>query len=222
MGDHDDGGAGGVDLFQQFHHPTGHLAVQVAGRFVGQQQARAAGQGAGDGGALLLAAGQFGGVMLHARAQAHLAQRTFDALLALAGRHAAVAQRHVDVVEQVQVGDQVEALEDETDLLVAQAAAGVVAQLAHVLPIEHVGAAGEGFQQAGDIEEGGLARAGRAADRDVVALAHMQVQRTQRVGFNLFGTEDLGDGLHLEHGFSFLGREQERGVGSGEQGMKDS
>ena len=46
--------------------------------------------------------------------------------LALGRGEAAVAQRHVDVVEQVQVGDQVEALEDEAELLVAQARARVV------------------------------------------------------------------------------------------------
>ncbi|KAI1691052.1 hypothetical protein DdX_22143 [Ditylenchus destructor] len=157
VGDHHDGGAGGVDLLQQFHHPARHLRVQVAGRFVGQQQARAAGQGTGDRRSLLLAAGKFIGVVLHARAQADLAQRLFDALAALAGAHFAVAQRHVHVVEQVEIRNQVEALEDEADLLVAQAAAGIVAKLADVLAIEHVGAAGEGFQQAGDIEEGGLA-----------------------------------------------------------------
>ena len=37
------------------------------------------------------------------------------------GRHAAVAQGHVDVVEDIEVRDQVEGLEDEADLLVADA-----------------------------------------------------------------------------------------------------
>ncbi|KAG1391608.1 hypothetical protein G6F59_014842 [Rhizopus arrhizus] len=74
----------------------------------------------------------------------------------------------------VQVGDQVEALEDEADLLVAQAAAGIVAQRAHVLPVQHVGAAGEGFQQAGDVEEGGLAGAGRTQQGQEFAAGDVQ------------------------------------------------
>ena len=57
-------------------------------------------------------------------------ERVLDALLALGAREAAIAQRHVDVVEQVEVGDQVEALEDEADLLVAQLRARLVVELA--------------------------------------------------------------------------------------------
>ena len=134
------------------------------------------------------------------KALADVGQRLLDALAALGGRHAAVAQRHVDVVEQVQVGDQVEALEDEADLAVAQARAGVVAEVADVFAVEQVGAAGEGFQQAGDVEEGGLARAGRPGDGDELAFLHVQVQRAQGVGLHLLGAEDLGDGVHFEHG----------------------
>ncbi|MNI63389.1 hypothetical protein D3C73_1187550 [compost metagenome] len=176
VGDHHDGGASGVDLLQQFHHSARHLRVQVAGRFVGQQQARAAGQGTGNRRALLLAAGEFVRVVLHARTQADLAQRLLDALAALAGAHLAVAQRHVHVVEQVEVRNQVEALEDEADLLVAQAAARIIAELADVLAVQHVGAAGEGFQQAGDVEEGGLAGAGRTGDGDELAFLDLQFQ----------------------------------------------
>ena len=122
VGDHHDGGALRVDLLEQLHHAARHQRVEVAGRLVGQQQARLAGQRARDRHALLLAAGQLGRVVLHARAQAHAGQRLLDAAPALGGVEAAVAQRHVDVVEQVEVGDQVEALEDEADLLVAQRA----------------------------------------------------------------------------------------------------
>src|SRR3546814_17134734 len=42
------------------------------------------------------------------RAQPHLPQRLLDPAPALGGVHAAVAQRHVAVVEQVEVRDQVD------------------------------------------------------------------------------------------------------------------
>ena len=51
--------------------------------------------------------------------------------------------------------------------------------------------------QAGDVQEGGLARARRAGDGDELALADMQVERTQRMRFHLFGAVDLGDLAHL-------------------------
>src|SRR4249919_1761634 len=205
VGHHHDGGALAVDFLQQLHHPARHLRVEVAGGFVGEQQARRAGERTRDGGTLLLAAGEFGRVVLHARAQADARERIFDARLALGRAHAAITQRHVDVVEQVEVGDQVEALEDEADLLVAQLAARIVRHPAHVLAIEDVLPAGEGFQQAGDVEEGRLARARRAGDGDELAFAHMQVERAQRVGFDEFGAVDLGDLAHVQHdGVSFF------------------
>ena len=58
-----------------------------------------------------------------------------------AGGKPPVAQRHVDVVEDVEVGDQVEALEDEADLLVADARHLAVRQAADVLAVERVRAA---------------------------------------------------------------------------------
>src|SRR5690606_16338298 len=112
----------------------------------------------------------------------------------------AVAQRHVDVVEQVQVGNQVEALEDETELLVAQFRAGVVVQAAHVHPVQPVLAAGEFLEQAGDVQEGGLARAGGAGDRDELAFLDVDVKAAQGVRFDHVGAVDLAQVLHAQHG----------------------
>src|SRR3546814_3680436 len=99
-----------------------------------------------------------------------------------------------------EVRDQVEAREDEADLLVAQFAALVVRQALDVLAVERELAAGERLQQAGDVEEGGLARARRPGDGDELALLHVQVERTQRVRFDQFGAVDLGDLAHVEIG----------------------
>ena len=52
---------------------------------------------------------------------ADLLERLVDPLLALGGRHAAVGQRQLDVLEDREVADEVEALEDEADLAVADA-----------------------------------------------------------------------------------------------------
>ena len=51
------------------------MRVEVAGRLVGQHQRRVHGQGAGDGDALLLAAGQLVGEMLLAVGQADLVEQ---------------------------------------------------------------------------------------------------------------------------------------------------
>ena len=109
-------------LLEQVHDLARHQRVEVAGGLVRQHQLRVAGERARDGHALLLAARELRRDVLHARGQADDLQRVGDALVALRGLHAAVAQRHVDVVVDVEVGHQVEALEDEADLLVAQRA----------------------------------------------------------------------------------------------------
>ena len=73
-------------------------------------------------------------------------------------------------------------------------------QAAHVFAVKQVLAAGVSLEQAGDVEERGLARARRTGDRNELAFAHVQVERAQRMGFDEFGAVDLGDGLHVQHG----------------------
>ena len=46
---------------QQFHHRQAGGGVELAGRFVGEQQGRSVGEGPGDGAPLLLSAGELGG-----------------------------------------------------------------------------------------------------------------------------------------------------------------
>ena len=94
--------------------------VEVAGRLVGQQQRRVVDQRAGDREALLLAAGE----LVRQRA-GHLAQpEVVDQRLPARGRvrrgaaHAA-GEQHVGLAREL--GQQVEELEDEADLLPAQA-----------------------------------------------------------------------------------------------------
>ncbi len=69
-------------------------------------------------------------------------------------------------------------------------------------------AAGELLEQAGDVEEGGLARARWPGDGDELAFAHLHVDAAQGVGFDHVGLVDLGELLHREHG-GVLGRERE-------------
>jgi hypothetical protein len=123
------------------------------------RRARGAGERAGDGHALLLAAGELRGEVLHARGEADFLQRVLDAVAPLGRGEAAVAQRHVDVVEEVEVRDEVEALEDEAKLLVPQPRALVVRKALHAHAVERELAAVELLEQPGDVEEGGLARA---------------------------------------------------------------
>src|SRR6185295_1046057 len=116
--DHADRRAAAMQLAQEIHHGFAASRVEVSGRLVREQDERLAGDGAGDGDALLLTAGQLAGEVLGAVRHADPLQRRFDALLALRRLHAAIRERQLDVLEYRQVANQVEALEDESDLAV--------------------------------------------------------------------------------------------------------
>jgi len=79
VGDHDQGEAEVVpELFEQGDDLVAGVLVEVAGGLVGEQHPGLLDQGAGDRGALLLAAGQFGGQVAGTVGQADSAQRGGD------------------------------------------------------------------------------------------------------------------------------------------------
>ena len=141
VGDHDDGRAALVQIVQQGHHAGGGGGVQIAGWLVREQEARRANQGSGNRDPLLLATGELRRQVAHAAAQTHPIQNFGYTLFAFRRAHAAIAQRHVHVVEDAEFGDQVETLKHEADLLAAQLRAGAVVQIRNVFAIEPVGSA---------------------------------------------------------------------------------
>ena len=64
-----------VEFLEHAHDLDAGLAVEVAGRFVGQQEGRLVDQGAGDGHALLLAAGKLVGMVVGAVGESHDLER---------------------------------------------------------------------------------------------------------------------------------------------------
>ena len=116
MRDHDDGGAGFVEFGQKLHHLFAIGGVEVAGRLVGQDQLGTRHHGAGDGDALLLAAGQLLRHVPGAMGDLDPLQCLAGALLAFARRNILVVeQRQLDIFGDIQFVDQVEALEHEPD-----------------------------------------------------------------------------------------------------------
>ena len=172
---HADRGALLVQVAQQVHDRLAVVRVQVAGGLVGEQDRRVPSQPAGHRHALLLTAGELRGVVLHAVRHADLLQRLLHALLALRGAHAAIGQRQLDVLVDRQVADQVEGLEDEADLAVADARALGRLELLDRPAVERVAALGRRVQQAQDREQRGLAAARGPGDRDVLASLDLQM-----------------------------------------------
>ena len=99
------------------------------------------------------------------------------------GGGAVVDQRQLDVVQRGGAGQQIEGLEDEADLLVADARQLVVVQLADQLAVEPVLALGGRIEAADQVHQRGLAGAGGAHDGDVLVVLDAQ--------------RDAAQGLHL-------------------------
>src|SRR5208282_94387 len=74
VGYEDDGVAAGVELVEEGHDLEAGLGVKVAGGLIGEDDRRVVDQGAGNGDALALAAGELVGLVHHARFQAHIGE----------------------------------------------------------------------------------------------------------------------------------------------------
>ena len=169
MGDDDDGDAVlRVELLEHAQHFLARARVQVAGRLVGEDQRRMVDQRARDGHALLLAAGELGGLVVHAVLQADPAQHLPGLLQGLAiGKMAGrVRERHRHVFQGARARQQVEILEDEAELVVAHQGALVVGQRRHILTVEPVFARRRAVQAAQDVHQRALARSGGPHQRD--------------------------------------------------------
>ena len=156
------------------------LDVEGAGRLVGEDQPRAAHEGAGDRDALLLAAGELVGhgpqALAEPDALEHLDREPLAAPELAAGR---VEQRGHDVLERRAPGQQVELLEDEADVAAAPAVALAGAEPLERDLVEEQPAAGRGVEQPEQVEQRRLAAAGAADDAHVIADLDLEVDAAQ-------------------------------------------
>src|SRR5260221_11458897 len=104
-----------VETVKARRDPHAGTAIQVAGRLIGQQQGWAVDERAGDGHALLLAAGQFRGLVAHAPAQADEGQHLARAAVPLACRETRVYHRQGEILERTLPPRQGIGLENKTE-----------------------------------------------------------------------------------------------------------
>ena len=137
--DHADRRAGRVELLEQIHDRLAAARIEVSGRLVREQNQRLAGDGARDGDALLLTARELARKVLRAVRHADALERRFHALLALGRFHAAIGERQLDVLEDREVANQVEALEDEPYLTISYARAFRRGEIRDLTVVQRVG-----------------------------------------------------------------------------------
>ena len=114
--DDDDRHAQGlVDLAQQLQDRAGRRGIERAGRLVAEQVFRLGRQRPRDRDALLLAAGELGGIGLRPVGQADKGEELHRPLLCLLFLDARDLQREADVAQHAALLEEIEALEDHAD-----------------------------------------------------------------------------------------------------------
>ena len=170
VGDHEDGlveiAAGASEHVED---GVGVLGVQVTGGLVGKHDGGMGDEGAGDGDALLLTAGELVGTVVEAAGKAEEASEVVEkrAVEGLAGFGDVV--RDLDIAHGGEGGQEIEALEDEADAGATEPGALRVGEPGELGAFDRNGAGGGLGEAAEDVEEGGFAGAGRSDDGDELA-----------------------------------------------------
>ena len=140
--------------------------VQVAGGFVGEENGGGVDEGAGNGDALLLTAGEFRGLVRGAAAEAYEVEEVVGLPAGLAGAGSADESRDHHVLQGGKLRQQVMGLEHKADATVTESGKGVSPEGKDVGSVDGEGAGIGGEERAQDLEKGGLAGAGSAHNGD--------------------------------------------------------
>ena len=190
MGDHQHGDAGVGQLLHQLQYLAHHLRVQGAGGLVEQDHVRVHGQSAGNGNALLLAAGKALGEHIGFIGQADTGQQLLGTLGSLLlALELEQLRGQAEVLLDGQVGEEVEVLEHHAHLL----AHGVNVGFVHFHALKFDAAAGGDLQPVQAAQERGFAAAGGADQADHIAAVNVNVDALEDIqrGGGLFVAFEL-------------------------------
>ncbi len=177
-----------VEAEEQVAYPAAGLAIEVAGRLVGEQQRRPGHEGTSDGDTLLLASGEGARQVAAASVEPDgLQGRAHPRWIPLAAQ----LEGKGDVLLHREMGQQVERLEHEADRGQAQGGAPLLVELPQILTRDH-DLSGAGLVEAREQgEQGGLAGAGGADDGDRLAREHLDRDPVQNADLALWPVKAL-------------------------------
>ena len=198
VGDDDDGDAQpAVDVLQQGQDGLGGHGVEGAGGLVAEQHLGVAGEGAGDGDALLLTAGELRGVVVGLVGQSDDLEQLLHALVGLCAGHAGQLEGVAHIAGDGLLHQQIELLKDHGDLL-AQLAQLLAVHFEDAFAVDEDIAGGRGFEAVHAADQRGLASAAEADDAEDFALLDLQADVFDGVELLAVGVEGLADIFKLE------------------------
>src|SRR5712664_2263307 len=196
--DHADGRAVAVQIAQQLHDRLAVLRIEVSGRLVSHQNERIANQRARHGDTLLLTARELRRVVAQPVSHSDAFQRVLYLLLPFRSACAAIRQRQLDVLIHRQVPDQVERLENKSNLAVADSRAFADREIRHRLSVQRILAARRRIEKSKNREQCRFAAARRPRNRDVLPLLDLQVNFGQGMRLDLIRIKHFLHAFHLD------------------------
>ena len=170
-----------VESFEQFHHFHACLGVECAGGFVGEDDFRIGDERAGDSHALLLSTRHLVGIVVGPGQQVEAFEIFQCHLMAFAARHTLIEERQLHVLYRCLEADEVKALEDEADEVVAVFGGATLTEIFDERAVEDVLATVVVVENAQDVEQRRLAGARRSHDGDELALLYVKADAFEHV-----------------------------------------
>ena len=140
-----------VELLKHSHDFLGGFAVESSSRLIGKNDGRVAGYGARQGHALLLSTRQLIWEAMLLFAQSHTLKGLSCTHVTFTRGDACINHWKLDVRERTRAGNQIESLEDETDLFIARVRQIILGHCRDIHAIEYVRTAGQSIQTADDV-----------------------------------------------------------------------
>ena len=172
---------GQVDLLEDIQQRVRCAGIKRAGRFVRQNQAWMRNQRPTHGGALLLPAGDFVGVLFQQVRNPQLIGNRQQIRLHLAPVHALQHQRQENIVLERKGVQQVEVLKHEPQLITPERRQLIFTNRADVLAVQQHRAARRAVKRRQYVQQRRFARPRFAHNRDILALIHREGHIRQRL-----------------------------------------
>ena len=188
-----------VQLEHEVEHVAGGASVEVAGRLVGEHARRLGDQRARQRHALALTAGQLTRAMRGALGEPDALEQRPRPGAGRLRRFAPDVQRHGDVLERAELGQEMMELVDETERAVAHASALRLAQLRHRRAVDEHLAGAWRIEAAEQMQQRALARPRRADHGDALTGRYAEIDPHQHRHVERSAVIGLGQCPALEH-----------------------
>src|SRR5262245_17308989 len=191
-----------IQLRQDRQHFLCRRCIQVSGRLVRENQCRIGHDRAGDRNPLLLSAGELPRQVVHPLSEPHEFERGGRVLESLRLLQVGQLERKLDILDRGQYRNQVELLEDETDVFIPPVRDLPVAQLAQVVAQHTDLALRWTVHRCDQVQKRRFPGAGRPHERHEIALRDLQAHACQGNHVEFVADEFLGEILGFDNHFT--------------------